>query len=176
MSLGFPMFPSRHRQRGRGWGERPRPSIAPAPGGGRAQRAGSGPPSAGCRLPWGPRRSSGLAWCPWSAGSVGEGRARGQLHPQVCFFLGEEAIFAHGSVRNAVTGMRSPRHPLPRFPPVPNLPLSSTGSALWTCLASVRAPGGEEGGRLRAGSCARGCTPGLGSPGSLPAPWFCNQK
>lgn len=72
--------------------------------------------------------------------------------------------------------MRSPQHPLPRFPPVPNLPLSSTGSALWTCLASVRAPGGEEGGRLRAGSCARGCTPGLGSPGSLPAPWICNQK
>lgn len=30
-------------------------------------------------------------------------------------------------------------------PPCPKLPLSSTGSALWTCLASVRAPGGEKG-------------------------------
>lgn len=92
VSLGFPMFPNRHRWRGRGWGERPRPSIAPAPGGGRARWAGSGPPSAGCRLPWGPRRSSGLAWCPWSAGSAGQGRARGQQHPQVCFFR-EESLF-----------------------------------------------------------------------------------
>lgn len=92
VSLGFPMFPSRHRWRGRGWGERPRPSIAPAPGGGRARWAGSGPPSAGCRLPWGPRRSSGPAWCPWSAGSAGQGRARGQQHPQVWFFR-EESLF-----------------------------------------------------------------------------------
>lgn len=34
---------------------------------------------------------------------------------------------------------------LPALPPAPNIPLSSTGSALWTCLASVRAPREEKG-------------------------------
>lgn len=67
---------------------------------------------------------------------------------------------ADTSLPNHLQCETAPGTPLP----APNIPLSNTGSALWTCLASVRAPGEQKGGRFRAGKRTQGHTPGSGLP------------
>lgn len=73
-----------------------------------------------------------------------------------------------GTFPNHLQWETAPESPLPASPPAPHVPLSSTGSALWNCLASFRAPGEEKGGRFRAALCTWGCTLRFGGPKSSP--------